>query len=91
MYRVDYSHAAHRDLERLVRRIPPEHARAILAAVNSLADEPRPTAAIKLGSPLDLYRLRVRAYRVVYVVDDPAQLVLVTRIARRAEGTYRGL
>jgi mRNA interferase RelE/StbE len=89
--RVDYSRAAERQLARLVRRIPPDDARAIVAAVDSLAEEPQPTAAIKLASQLDLYRLRVRGYRVVYVVDDPAQLVLVTRIARRAEGTYRGL
>lgn len=91
MYQVDYSHAAHRQLERLARRIPPDDARAIVAAVDSLAEEPRRTAAIKLESQLDLYRLRVRAYRIVYVVDDLAQLVLVTRIARRTEGTYRGL
>lgn len=91
MYRVDYSQAAHRQLERVVRRIPADDARAIVAAVDSLAEEPRSTPAIKLESQLDLYRLRVRAYRVVYIVDDAAQLVLVTRVARRMEGTYRGL
>ena len=39
----------------------------------------------------DFLRLRVGQLRVVYLVDDAARLVVVLRIARRAERTYRGL
>ena len=37
----------------------------------------------------DFLRLRVGQLRVIYVVDDDAHLVVVLRVARRAESTYR--
>lgn len=91
MYRVAYARAAQRQLERLARRAPVQDVRAVLAAVEGLATEPRPIGSVKLQGPENLHRLRVRDYRVVYFVDSVAQLVVITRVARRAEATYRGL
>jgi mRNA interferase RelE/StbE len=56
--------------------------------VESLAVEPRPPGCVKLTGTDDLYRLRVGAYRVVYALDDGDRLVVITRVARRAENTY---
>lgn len=59
-------------------------------AINKLANQPRPPRVRKLAGG-DLWRLRVGSYRLVYAVDDSAHLVIVVRVARRREDTYRGL
>jgi mRNA interferase RelE/StbE len=52
--------------------------------------EPRPPGSAKLvGS--DFWRLRVGDLRVIYAIDDDARLVVVLRVARRSESTYRRL
>ncbi|HIQ01891.1 MAG TPA: hypothetical protein EYH30_07145 [Anaerolineales bacterium] len=37
----------------------------------------------------NVYRLRIGPYRVIYRVFDEEQVILIGRIARRSEGTYR--
>ena len=37
----------------------------------------------------DFWRLRIGGLRVIYAVDDGERLVVVLRVARRAESTYR--
>jgi mRNA interferase RelE/StbE len=54
----------------------------------SLAIEPRPPGTVKLAGT-DFWRLRVGDLRVIYWVDDAAGLVVVLRLARRSESTYR--
>ena len=78
-------------MQRLARRAPTEDVRAILAAIEALAGDPRPPGSVALEATGGLRRLRVRAYRVVYSVEDSGELVVITRVARRSEGTYRGL
>ncbi|MCK4598524.1 type II toxin-antitoxin system RelE/ParE family toxin [Candidatus Bipolaricaulota bacterium] len=40
---------------------------------------------------LNVYRLRVGDYRVIYKVFDAKGVILIGRAARRSESTYRGL
>lgn len=54
-----------------------------------LADTPRPHGCIKLDD--HLYRIRRGAYRIIYAVVDSEQTVLVVKVARRSEKTYRNL
>jgi len=54
----------------------------------ALGIEPRPPGSAKLADT-DFFRIRVGPLRVIYVVDDAARLVVVLRVARRAESTYR--
>ena len=61
----------------------PDGLRALFEAVDTLADQPRPSTAFALGSS-GLYRLRVGRYRVVYEVDDSSQMVKIRHIGRRA-------
>ena len=37
----------------------------------------------------DFWRLRVGDLRVVYLIDEAAEVVVVLRVARRSESTYR--
>jgi mRNA interferase RelE/StbE len=50
-----------------------------------LAENPRPAGCKKLKGYKDQWRVRVGDWRVVYIVDDTAKLVSVTRIAHRRE------
>ena len=59
----------------------------IAEALRSLADAPRPYG-IKQLAP-GIYRLRVGNYRVIYRVLDDEHIVIVGRVCRRSERTYR--
>jgi Plasmid stabilisation system protein. len=37
----------------------------------------------------NFWRLRIGDLRVIYLVDDAASLVVVLKVARRSESTYR--
>jgi mRNA interferase RelE/StbE len=50
-----------------------------------LADDPRPAGCKKLRGYKGQWRLRAGDWRVVYIVDDAAKLVTITRIAHRRE------
>jgi mRNA interferase RelE/StbE len=47
--------------------------------------DPRPAGCKKLKGDKDQWRVRIGDWRVVYIVDDKARLVSVTRIAHRSE------
>jgi mRNA interferase RelE/StbE len=61
----------------------PQGIRAVLDAIDWLANDPRPTGSFPYGSP-DLRRLRVGRYRVLYEVTDVA--IAVRHIARGTPG-----
>ena len=83
--RVDVAPAAQRDL----RRLPPGDAARLRGPILALGRDPRPAGAVKLVGTA-FWRLRVGDLRVIYVVDDTAGVVVVLRVARRSESTYRG-
>jgi mRNA interferase RelE/StbE len=85
-FRVELAPAAQREL----RRLPPGDAARLRGPILALAVDPRPPGVARLAGT-DLWRLRVGALRVVYLVEDARHLVVVLRVARRAESTYRGL
>ena len=75
---------------RELRRLPPGEAARLRGPILALGLEPRPYGAVPVRDA-GLWRLRVGPLRVVYEIDDAAHRVTVTRIARRAESTYRRL
>ena len=83
-YRVDLSPAVQRQL----RRLPPGDAAKLRGPILSLGIEPRPPGATKLVQ-FDVWRLRVGDLRVIFSIDDADRLVVVLRVARRSESTYR--
>ena len=83
-YRVDLSPAAQRQL----RRLPPGDAARLRGPILALGIDPRPPGATKLVDA-DLWRLRVGDLRAIYSIEDPERLVVVLRVARRSESTYR--
>ena len=55
----------------------------IVAAIASLADNPRPHGCEKLSGQLDLYRLRSGNFRVIYEIIDDELLVTVVKVGHR--------
>jgi mRNA interferase RelE/StbE len=82
--RVELAPAAQRQL----RRLPPGDAARLRGPILALAIEPRPPGTVKI-SGTDFWRLRVGDLRVIYTVDDAAGVVIVLKVARRSESTYR--
>lgn len=55
------------------------------AAIDDLANDPRPTGCVKLAGEEALYRVRVGDYRILYQIHDRALLVVVIEIGHRRE------
>ncbi len=83
-YRVELAPAAQRQL----RRLPPGDAARLRGPILALAIEPRQPGVEKLRGS-ELWRLRVGGQRVIYFADDTARLVVILKVARRSESTYR--
>ncbi len=86
MYQVDW---ASRKVERQLEKLPSDDQERVLEAITALADNPRPFGAHKLED--DLYRIRIGRYRVIYWINDKERLVVITKVAKRSERTYRRL
>ena len=64
----------------------PDHVLAsVVRKIESLGHAPRPAGCKKLKGYKDLWRIRAGDWRVVYIIDDTARLVSITRIAHRRE------
>ncbi|MBE0415182.1 MAG: type II toxin-antitoxin system RelE/ParE family toxin [Dehalococcoidia bacterium] len=85
-YQVSLRQAAQKQLDKLAEKDYEIVAEAILA----LEQEPRPLRVKKLAGS-GLWRIRIGSYRVVYAIDDEECLVIVVRVARRTEDTYKRL
>lgn len=80
-YSVVFARSARKELETLD---PPIIAR-VVAKIDVLAINPRPTGARKLRGSRNLWRVRVGDYRIVYAVDDRGRVVDVVRVRHRRE------
>jgi mRNA interferase RelE/StbE len=79
IYRVEWKASALKELKRIERDTVPR----ILATVEALASDPRPSGCRKLAGASMTYRLRVGRYRVVYTVEDERLVVQVIRVGHR--------
>jgi len=67
-----------------MRGIPMKDARRIIAALKSLADNPRPPGTKKLSGQ-ERYRLRQGNYRILYEIVDDRLIVCVVRVGDRRD------
>ena len=84
-YRVELSPAARRDL----RQLPREVQARLAGPVQALAEEPRPPGVRKLRGEAKTSRIRLGPYRVVYDIYDERELVVILKVVRRSETSYR--
>jgi mRNA interferase RelE/StbE len=83
-YRVLLTPAADRQLGKL----PHQAREMIAAALVALGGNPRPPGCTKLAGADDLWRVRIRQYRVIYQILDKQLMVLIVKIGDRKD-VYR--
>jgi len=88
-WRVDLAPVAQRQL----RKLPPNQTARLRGPLLALGHDPRPPAAGPLAGTA-FWRIRVGDVRVIYAILDEARavearVVVVLRVARRNESTYR--
>lgn len=79
-YRVEISRRA----AKVITGLEKPSRRRILAAIDALADDPRPPGCKKLVGQ-DGWRIRVGDYRIVYEIHDQVLLVTVVDAGHRSE------
>ncbi len=84
-YTVELAPAAQREL----RRLPPQIRVRLAAPIQALSQSPRPPEVCKVQGQERTWRIRVGTYRVIYDLYDDKHLVVVLKIDRRRESTYR--
>ena len=84
MYELLLERRAEKDLRRLAAEVFPR----VIAAIEALADDPRPAGCKKLTGSDDDWRIRVGDYRVLYEIDDENHVVRVMRVRHRRDA-YR--
>lgn len=78
----------HTEVLKDLQRLPRPAFGAALRAIVGLAQNPRPSDTKKLAGSTSDWRIRIGEYRIVYEIDDPAERVLVLRVAHRRD-VYR--
>ena len=84
MYEILLERRAERDLKRL----PADIFQRVVAAMQSLANDPRPPGCKKLAGSENDWRIRVGDYRVLYEIGDRVKVVRVLRVRHRRD-VYR--
>ncbi len=88
LYRVEIAPAASGDMKRLSAGATS----AIQENIANLAHDPRPwPRSRKVLGRERTYRIRVGDFRVIYEVFDDQHLVVIARVLRHTETTYRRL
>lgn len=85
-YAVALKPAAERALEKLRRDVQER----LVARITALGEDSRPRGVEKLRGDLELFRVRVGDYRIIYQVEEDTCLVLIAKIGHRRE-VYRNL
>jgi len=72
-----------------LQRVPAHDYPRLRDAITALRTNPRPTGVKKIKGAERSYRIRVGDWRVLYIVDDDAKLIILFKVDRRDEQTYR--
>ena len=83
-YRVEIKASAAKEIRAIGQK---RQRQRVVARIEALAEEPRPPGCVKL-SGREAYRVRQRAYRIVYTVDDDRLVVEVIKVGHRSD-VYR--
>jgi mRNA interferase RelE/StbE len=83
-FTVVFARSARKELQSL----DPPVALRVLKSIEALVSSPRPAGARKLEGAIDLWRIRIGEWRVVYRIADRQRLVDIVAVRHRREA-YR--
>ena len=81
---ANYSLAFKKSVARDLRSIPNKDVNRILSRINSLQENPRAEGCVKLSNQ-EKYRVRQGIYRIVYEIQETELVILVVKVAHRAQ------
>ncbi len=84
MYTIELKPSAVRDMQRLPRSIQ----KRVAQKIDALGKDPFPRGSAKLEASVNLRRIRVGDYRIIYQVRQEALVVLIVRVKHRGD-VYR--
>lgn len=84
-----YKLKIHHKVEKQLQRIPKNQLERVVDTMRSLRDDPRPSGCVKLEE--QLYRVRQGQYRIIYAVFDDKVVVVICKVAKRSEDTYKNI
>ena len=84
-----YKLKIHPKVEKQLQRIPKKQLERVVNSMRSLRDDPRPSGCVKLEE--HLYRVRQGQHRIIYAVFDDQIVVVICKVDRRSEDTYKNL
>lgn len=70
---------------RQLRKLPSDARRRVQAAIELLAETPRPPGAKKLSGSSGDWRVRTGDYRIIYEIRDAELIVLVVAMGHRRD------
>jgi len=83
---VSYQVRIARDAERDIAALHAAAVPRIFKAIKALGTDPRPAGCKKLkGVHSESWRIRVGAYRILYVIDDGIRIVEVREVGHRKD------
>ena len=85
VYKIDLPKRVSKQLD----KVPNKDYTSVSKAIKSLKETPRPSGCKKIHE--SLYRIRVGDFRVVYWIDDKERTIIITKVERRREKTYKHL
>ena len=85
---AEYAVVLARSARKELQNLDPQVARRILKQIEALVANPRPAGVMKLEGAVDLWRIRVGQWRVVYRISDRDRLVDVIAVRHRSDA-YR--
>ncbi|MGV7222759.1 MAG: type II toxin-antitoxin system RelE family toxin [Nitrospinales bacterium] len=84
-----YTLKIHQKVEKQLQRIPKKQQERVVSSMRSLREDPRPSGCVKLEE--GLYRVRQGQYRIIYAIFDNEIVVVICKVDRRSEDTYKNL
>ena len=87
MYSIEISPAAEKDLKKLKKKL--SYLDDIISIIDDLSSDPRPIGARKIKGFLRTFRRRYRSHRIIYDIYEKDNRIIVLRILKRSESTYK--
>jgi mRNA interferase RelE/StbE len=85
-----YEILIHHNVQKIIKKLPKNLILEMLDSMNDLANNPRPNGSKKLKGYKNLWRIRVREWRIIYAIEDERLIVLVVELAPRGQA-YKDL
>ncbi len=85
-YKIEYLTGFEKDIKKIQRKAVD----AIFVKIKILSENPRTTGYKKIRGYVDLYRVRIGDYRMIYKINDGKKLLCLVRVRHRSK-VYEGL